>query len=358
MSWLQHLGSVRDYLPLLVAVVVTACALGLTRGLLLLRERRHAAPALGGLGGQLAMLAVTALGVVLVVLALPTSDTLKGQLLGLLGIALTGAVAFSSTTFVANAMAGLMLRAMSNFRAGDWVKVGDQFGRVTERGLFHTEIQTEDRDLATLPNLYLVTNPVKVVRTSGTIVSTSLSLGYDCDHAEIEGLLVEAGRQSGLEEPFVHILELGDFSVTYRVAGFLADVKHLLSAGSRLRAGVLDVLHGAGVEIVSPTFMNQRRLGDDARVVPARRAGAAAEPESPAPEAIIFDKADHEASLEDLRAERERLGAEIEALRESAGAAKDAERARIESEIARRRAQMDELGARLEREASREQEPK
>ena len=44
------------------------------------------------------------------------------------------------------------------------------FGRVTERGLFHTEIQTEDRDLVTLPNLYLVTNPVKVVRTFLTVL--------------------------------------------------------------------------------------------------------------------------------------------------------------------------------------------
>jgi len=37
--------------------------------------------------------------------------------------------------------------------------VGDYFGRVTERGLFHVEIQTEDRDLATLPNMFLVSQP-------------------------------------------------------------------------------------------------------------------------------------------------------------------------------------------------------
>ena len=63
---------------------------------------------------------------------------------------------------------------MRNFRPGDFVRVGERLGRVTERGLFHTEIQTEDRDLTTLPNLYLVTNPVTVVRASGTIVSTTV----------------------------------------------------------------------------------------------------------------------------------------------------------------------------------------
>jgi small-conductance mechanosensitive channel len=101
-----------------------------------------------------------------------------------------------------------------------------------------------------------VTNPVKVVHSSGTIVSTQLSLGYDQHHTEIEALLVEAAQASGLEEAFVQILELGDFSVTYRVAGFLSDVKQLLSVRSRLQASVLDMLHGAGVETVSPTFMN------------------------------------------------------------------------------------------------------
>lgn len=274
MDWLRDLGlALREYLPLFVTLAATALALIGTDALLRLRARRVGAA--HPVGRQLALLVVTALGIVAVVLALPVKDTLRGQLLGLLGLVLTGVIALSSTTFVANAMAGLMLRAVGNFRPGDWVRVGDQFGRVTERGLFHTEIQTEDRDLATLPNLYLVTNPVKVVRASGTIVSTTLSLGYDLDHAEIEALLVEAAKASGLEEPFVQILELRDFSVTYRIAGFLPEVKRLLTVRSRLQASVLDTLHGASVEIVSPTFMNQRQLAEGVRFVPSKRAPAA-----------------------------------------------------------------------------------
>jgi hypothetical protein len=40
MDWLHDLESARDYLALLAAVAATACALALTRGLLL-RERRY-----------------------------------------------------------------------------------------------------------------------------------------------------------------------------------------------------------------------------------------------------------------------------------------------------------------------------
>ena len=45
-------------------------------------------------------------------------------------------------------------------------------GRVSELGLLRTEIQTERRNLTTFPNLYLVTNPVTVVRSSGTFISS------------------------------------------------------------------------------------------------------------------------------------------------------------------------------------------
>ena len=79
-------------------------------------------------------------------------------------------------------MAGLMLQVAKSFSPGDFVRVGEYFGRVTERGLFHVEKQTEDRDLTTLPNLHLATNSITVVHSAGTIVSAELSLGYDVSH--------------------------------------------------------------------------------------------------------------------------------------------------------------------------------
>ena len=61
-----------------------------------------------------------------------------------------------------------LAKASELLMTGDFISAGDQFGRVTERGLFHTEIQTETRDLTTVPNLFLVTHPVTTVRSSGT----------------------------------------------------------------------------------------------------------------------------------------------------------------------------------------------
>lgn len=356
LEWLTAAGpSLREFTPLLVTLVLAALVLGIARTLLQVRERRRGAPL--PFGGALTMLGLTTLAVVAIVLALPVGDTMRGQLLSLLGLVLTGIIAFSSTTFVANAMAGLMLRAVGNFRPGDWLRVGDQFGRVTERGLFHTEIQTEDRDLATLPNLYLVTNPVVVVRESGTIVSATLSLGYDRDHAAIEALLLRAAEAAELSDSFVQLLDLGDFSVTYRVAGFLPEVRHLLSARSRLRASVLDTLHGAGVEIVSPTFMNQRRLGDADRTLPARAHPAPAPVETTAPEELMFDKAEERASIEALRTEQERLLTEIAALESGDGPGASEDARTVEAKLSRLRTRAKALEAEIQR-APSEDEPR
>lgn len=71
-------------------------------------------------------------------------------------------------------------------------------------------------------------------------------------------MLRRAARESGLTDPFVHVRELGEYSIRYRVAGLLEKVGSLISARSRLREAKLDSLHAAEIEIVSPSFMNQR----------------------------------------------------------------------------------------------------
>ena len=128
---------------------------------------------------QVMTILLSFVGLLILILIIPDeylSETSTGQLLSLIGILLTAAIALSSTTLIGNAMAGLMLRSVKSFRPGDFVRIGDHFGRVTAHGLFHVDIQTEDRDLTTLPNLYMVTNPVKVILSSGTIVSAEVSL--------------------------------------------------------------------------------------------------------------------------------------------------------------------------------------
>ena len=124
----------------------------------------------------LVSLAIFFVGLLIIILALPISENLRGQLLSLIGIIISATIALSSTTFVGNAMAGVMLRSLRSFKIGDFVRVADHFGRVSEMGLLHVEIQTEDRDLMTIPNLFMVNQPTKVIHASANSGDTILIL--------------------------------------------------------------------------------------------------------------------------------------------------------------------------------------
>lgn len=295
---------------------------------------------------QSLLISMVVLGLVIAILLLPVSEETRGHLLSLLGLLLTAIIAMSSTTLASNAMAGLMLRAMRNFRTGDFVRIGDHFGRVTEIGLFHTEIQTSNRDLTALPNAYIANNPATVVRHSGTIIEATLSIGYDVAHARVEALLLEAAEQTGLEDPFVLILDLGNFAVSYRIAGFLGETKRLVSAGTVLRRAVLDTLHRAGVEIASPSLMGQRPIPAGTQLVPQEPAPACTvtpdEAES-RPEDVVFDKAEEAERIEKLRLDRKALAEELKELAARREDGSSADRAHVAAEIAQHQQQLEDI---------------
>ncbi|MFH2124332.1 MAG: mechanosensitive ion channel domain-containing protein [Pseudomonadota bacterium] len=326
--WNRILEISLPYLPLLCVAIALGLALLAAHWFLI---GRHA-----DLGNerkfprQIVMLGLTLVTLVAMVLVLPISEDSRNRLIGIIGLLASGVVAFSSTNVVASLMAGILLRLTKPFRIGDFIHVGDHFGRVSERGLFDTEIQSESRELIAIPNTYLVSHPVTTIRSSGTIISTTLSLGYDVHHSQVEPLLLRAAEESGLAEPFVHILELGNFAVTYRISGFLPEVKWLITARSNLCRKVLDILHGQDIEIMSPTYMNQRRVDDAGKIIPT----IGQEDVSTQPvmaEDIVFDKAEQAEQTED---EKQKLINDMQELEAALKEAPEEEKQRIKDEIA------------------------
>ena len=321
---------VLNLLPMTVVIVIGIGVLGFLN-----RRMDRKSVELAGEGTfrrQMVLTLLALLFVVAVIVTAPLKENTQGNLISLFGIAVTGVIALSSATLASNAMAGLMLRAVRNFKRGDYIRCGDFLGRVTERGLFHTEIQNERSDLITLPNLYLATNAVTVIRPSGTFVSCTLSLGYDLQHDEIEKLLIEAAGLAGLVEAFVRIRSLGDFSVTYEVSGQLDDTKRFLGSKSALHRAVLDTLHRAGVEIVSPTFMNQRQIKQGEAFVPEVKVPADPTRDR-SPDSVVFDKADQVEKVEDLRQRLTALDEEISGLEAQVKAAVGDEAEKIQEMV-------------------------
>jgi small-conductance mechanosensitive channel len=294
---------------------------------------------------------VGVLGFVVILSQLPDARTSVEHMVTLLGILLSAAIALSSTTFISNFMAGIMLKRITPFRPGDFLKAGEHIGRVSDIGMLHTEIQTEDSDLTTLPNLFLVTNPCKVVRRDKTIVSSTVSLGYDVPHGEVKSLLCQAATDVPLKDAFVQILDLGDYAVTYRVAGVLENVRKLLSTRSKLRENMLDALHGAGIEIVSPSFMYTRTQSAREQMLSEVQDSIETKHREPNPESVIFDKADEAELVDDLRVRHESLLEQINTLKEKIKESEsDADIEQLKREIKWRETSAERLQQKVEAE--------
>lgn len=285
-----------------------------------------------GIIKSIVLFSIILVGVIALILAIPMPDEIRGQITNLIGIVISAVLALSSATFMGNALGGIMLRTINNFKPGDFIQVNDFFGRITERGLFHTEIQTENRDLTTLPNLYLATNPVKVTRASGTFISGVVSLGYDVNRSKIEKSLLKAAEMAGLEDAFVRVTELGDFSVVYKVYGLVKEIKTVLSAQSRLNAFLLDALHEDGIEIVSPNFMNQKQVGDTI-FIPKKVRKSEETQQTDAPDNLIFDKAEEAETIEKRKETLESVDIKIKDFQERLKTAAPEEKEAITQKI-------------------------
>ena len=242
-------------------------------------------------------------------------------------------------------MSGLVIRFNKPFKTGDFIRCNDYFGRVSEKGLLDTEIQTEQRDLIHIANSYLVNNPVSVIRSSGTLITANISIGYDVHHTSVTEALTKAVLEAGLEEGYVQVSELGDFSVSYRVAGLLKEVKSVLTARSNLHKAILDTLHNSDIEIMSPNFIAQRPTEATQKFiakvptnVPSKTRASVEDDD--AQEAIAFDKAElaaqHEESLRDAKAK-------VESVRQQISEAKGADKTALEKELEGALSQVDNI---------------
>ncbi|MED5521277.1 MAG: mechanosensitive ion channel domain-containing protein, partial [Pseudomonadota bacterium] len=127
------LSALFPFVPLLVAIVLVISALIALHYLLLAKQSHLTSEQ--KLPRQVGMLVLTIIGAVVIAMTLPVSESTRNQVIALIGVLISGVIAFSSTTMVGNLMAGIVLRVNRPFKVGDFIKVEGYSGRVTEMGL-------------------------------------------------------------------------------------------------------------------------------------------------------------------------------------------------------------------------------
>lgn len=327
-------AALAEFLPVVLVIVVVTAIARLAHWLIRFKQgKQHESDPFPR---QFVTLIAVIIAVISVVLVMPVEVSVRNQLFTLLGLVVTAIIAFSSTTFASNILAGFVLRTTRRLRPGSFVSHEDDLGRITEIGLIQTEIQTRHRNFTYVPNSSLLSGKVMVINPEATVVSAEISLGYDVHHTVVEQHLLRAAGQCGLEDPHVRVRHLGDFSITYRVAGLLKEVKLLITTGSDLRKAMLDCLHEAGIEIVSPSFMNQRPLAPEKVFIPRSPTAVGKQPTvavEDAPEKVIFDKADEAERVEDLKDSRHQLQESIKEMEAELGKLEGSKKAEVEQQI-------------------------
>ena len=201
------------------------------------------------------------------------SDAFKGVSV-LVGIMIT----LGGSNLIGQGASGLILMYSRTLRVGEYVRVSDQEGTVTEMGAFTTKIRTGLGEEVTIPNAVVLGTTTKnysrAVKGHGYVLDTTVTIGYDTPWRQVQSLLLAAAsRTEGVlpdPEPRVFQTALSDFYVEYRlvtqaVPELPRPRAEVLSA---LHANVLDVFNEAGVQIMSPHY-----LADPAepKVVPPAR---------------------------------------------------------------------------------------
>jgi small-conductance mechanosensitive channel len=193
-----------------------------------------------------------------------------------------------ASSVVGQAASGLILMYTRTIRLGEFVRVGEYEGTITELGTFSTRMRTGQGEELILPNSLIASsvtrNYSRAVQGEGFVIDTTVTIGYDTPWRQVEALLkLAASRTPGvLSEPAPRVFQtrLSDFYAEYRLVAQARPTEPGPRAQiiSELHGRIQDTFNEYGVQIMSPHY-----LGDpaDAKLVPrARWFDAPARPEA------------------------------------------------------------------------------
>jgi len=203
---------------------------------------------------------------------LPGSDTeaFKG-----LSVFIGLMVSIGASGVVGQIASGVMIVYTLPIKKGEYVRIQDYEGTVTDVGMFVTRLRTGMGEEVSLPNAYVLGNVIRnysrVNGGKGYVLDTEVTIGYDVPWRQVHAMLLEAVGDVGLilsdPKPYVVQTALSDFYVHYRLVVYVNSEVPSVRAqvASQLNAAIQDSFNRYGVQIMSPHY-----LGDppEAKIVP------------------------------------------------------------------------------------------
>lgn len=195
--------------------------------------------------GFIALLVLSQLGVDL-------SALIAG--LGIAGLA----VGFAAKDSLENFISGLTILLDRPFRVGDWITVGDHYGRIADLSLRSTRLKTLNGETVVFPNVEMVTRAVVNHTMGGTLrVDVPFGIAYKEDVNEarevVMGLVDDDDERLAPEgDHRVVTTELGDSSVAMELHLFVGDAGDAVPLRFEFTEKIRTALGAAEIEIPFP----------------------------------------------------------------------------------------------------------
>src|SRR5512137_320911 len=128
---------------------------------------------------------------------LPGSGSSAFQAIGILFGAM---ISLGSGSAVANAVSGVVLTYMRPFQVGDFVRIADSTGTVTEQSMLAIRLVTIRNEHVTIPASAVLSSQIlnysAEARRSGVAIRTSVTIGYDTPWRKVHELLLAAAART------------------------------------------------------------------------------------------------------------------------------------------------------------------
>ena len=174
-------------------------------------------------------------------------------------------VGFALQDTLGNAFAGLAIQSERPFAVGNWIRVGDFEGRVTEVTWRATKLRTKTGNFVIVPNNIIAREAI--VNFSEPAVPTRLEIevgvSYEAPPPVVKAAMMEAMAQAPAvlksPAPDVLLMDFDDSSMNYRARFWVSDFEFDDEARDEVRMAIHYAFARRGIEIPYPIQVEYSR---------------------------------------------------------------------------------------------------
>ena len=176
---------------------------------------------------------------------------------------ITAVLAFAMQDTLGNVLGGVTLQLDNSLRVGDWVKLDDVSGRVTDVHWRFTAVETRNCELIMVPNSWLMKNRFTVLRGSEAVpLAWRRAVHFNIDPNADPDTVIRALERSVLDAEILYVLinpppnailhEVASGYCRYSLRYWLGDPQFDEPGDSLVRVHALAALARAGIQLGVP----------------------------------------------------------------------------------------------------------